>query len=276
MPLDSAVPLLADARLLDELTAILARAAATVLALAPGSLAPRSKTDLSPVTAADEAAEAVILDHLSRLIPGVPVVSEEQVAQSDPPALTSIFALVDPLDGTRELIAGRPEFTINLAIVADCAPIVGLIAAPALGLLWRGIVGRRAERLRLAGATAVEPAPIRTRSPPPGGLVAALSRSHLDAETASFTDRLPVAERKLCGSAVKFCRVAEGTADIYPRLSPTSEWDVAAGHAVLVAAGGIVATPDGDPVRYGRARERFRVPAFIAWGDREAASRYRP
>jgi len=267
----------ADARLLDELTAVAVRAAAAVTALAPHELAVRTKSDHSPVTAADEAAEALILESLARLLPGVPVVSEEAAAGARPAALPSLFVLVDPLDGTREFIAGRPEFTVNIALVADASPVMGVVAAPGLRRLWRGLVGHGAERIALAAEAPAPGAPtgIRTRSAPPAGLVAAISRSHPDAATLSFLDRLPVAERTVLGSSAKFCRVAEGAADVYPRLSPISEWDIAAGHAVLAAAGGTVVGADGGPLAYGRVQQEFRVPAFVAWGDAEAARRYR-
>jgi 3'(2'), 5'-bisphosphate nucleotidase len=261
-----------DGRLLGELTASLVRASAAILAVTPAALAPRHKADQSPVTAADEASEAVILRDLARLLPGLPVVSEE--AGAGQPAIGRDFLLVDPLDGTREFLSGRPEYTVNLAIVRDRAPILGVIAAPALGLVWRGVVGRGAERLRVSDGAGVAPAAIRTR-PAPDRLVAALSRSHLDAATAALAERLPIAERMVSGSSLKFCRIAEGRADVYPRLSPTSEWDVAAGHAVVAAAGGSVTTQGGEPLTYGNMDRNLLIPGFLAWGDPAAARRYR-
>jgi 3'(2'), 5'-bisphosphate nucleotidase len=269
-----AAPSVTEARLLDELTMLVARAAAAILAIAPAELAPRTKLDQSPVTAADEAAQAVILDGLTRLMPGVPVVAEEAGLQ--PELLPGSFLLVDPLDGTREFIAGRREFTVNVALVVERTPVLGVIAAPALGHMWRGCVGSGAERLIFVPGQppkAVEPAPIRTRRAPSRGLVAALSRSHLDARTQAFLDDLPIVERTTLGSSAKFCLVAEGNADVYPRLSPTREWDIAAGQAVLTAAGGTVLAPGGQPISFGQSPE-FRVPAFVAWGDDEAARRY--
>jgi 3'(2'), 5'-bisphosphate nucleotidase len=257
-----------DARLMHELTAIVSKASAVISAKLPGTLVPRTKADLSPVTAADEESEAVLLEGLARLLPGVPVVSEEAGA---PPALAPCFVLVDPLDGTHELLAGRNEFTINLAIVTDRRPVLGIVCAPALGVAWRGF-GQSAERIALPPGTSPVDAraiAIRTRRRPAEGLIAALSRSHLDAATDAFVSTLPKVTRLVCGSAIKFCRVAEGMADLYPRLSPTSEWDVAAGHALLAAAGGAVTNPHGTPLTYGHAG--FRVPAFIAWGDSAAA-----
>ena len=259
---------------LDALTDIVARAAAATLATPFHSVAKRIKTDLSPVTAADEASEALILEGLAHLLPGVPVVAEESAARKLPPSVEPSFIIVDPLDGTREFLAGRDEFTVNVAIVTNGVPIAGLIAAPARGLLWRGIVGRGAERLHLrvgSGQTstlakAYGRSPIHTR-PAPGRLTVATSRSHLDEATEDFLARLPLAKRYLCGSSVKFCYLAQGEADVYPRLSPTREWDVAAGCAILAAAGGAVTTPQGAALSFGHLNNRFLVPGFIAMGD---------
>jgi 3'(2'), 5'-bisphosphate nucleotidase len=260
-----------DGALLDELTSIVSAAAAAILAARARPLDVRRKADLTPVTAADQAAEAVILEGLARVLPHVPVVSEEAAADMLPEALRNRFILVDPLDGTRELLAGSDEFTVNVAVISGGDPLIGIVAAPALGLIWRGRAGDGAERMRLApGAPAgeiEERAAIHARPLPRGGVVAAVSRSHLDSATDALLARLPIAERVACGSALKFCRLAEGAADIYPRLSTTCEWDVAAGHALLVAAGGIVTTPEGTPLRYGRISAGFRVPSFVAWGD---------
>lgn len=275
MPADDDI--MAADGLLDELTSIVSAAAAAIIAACAGSLDIRTKADLTPVTAADHAAEAVILERLARLLPDTCVVSEEAVGRALPDRIPDRFVLVDPLDGTRELVAGRDEFTINLAIVDGGRPRLGIVAAPAQGLLWRGIEGSGAERLRLSPGAPANAAQarsiIRTRPAPRAGLVAAVSRSHLDPQTEALLARLPIAARHACGSALKFCQIAEGSADVYPRFSPTCEWDVAAGHAVLAAAGGVVTTPEGAPLRYGRIAENFRVPAFVAWGDPEAAVR---
>ena len=260
-----------DSRLLDELTTIVSMAAAAILAARAHSLDARTKADLSPVTAADHAGEAVILEGLARLLPGACVVSEEAVGRAPPASIAASFVLVDPLDGTRELLAGRDEFTVNVAIVSGGRPRLGIVAAPAQGVLWRGIEGEGAERLRLSpgapASAAQERIAIHTRTAPRAGLVAMVSRSHLDPQSETFLARLPIADRRACGSAFKFCHIAEGGADVYPRLSTTCEWDVAAGHAVLAAAGGAVITPEGVPLPYGRKAENFRVPAFVAWGD---------
>ena len=257
-------------QVLDSLSEIVSRAAQATLAIPFSSVPRRIKNDLSPVTAADEASEALILEGLARLLPGVPVIAEESVTRTPPAALGPSFLIVDPLDGTKEFLAGRDEFTVNVALVTHGTPIAGIIAAPAQGLLWRGIVGGKAERLRLkpgaAPSDAYDRSFIQTRRAPER-LTVATSRTHLDEVTEDFLSRLPVAKRYLCGSSVKFCHIAEGTADVYPRLAPTREWDVAAGCAILVAAGGTVTAPDGGPLKFGRLAEKFLVPGFIAWGD---------
>ncbi len=264
---------------LDELTAITARAASRILAIDPSRAARRRKADRSFVTAADEGAQAALIDGLSRLFPDLPAVCEEATGAPRPTTLGRHFALIDPLDGTREFLELRSEFTVNLAIVADGAAGIGVIAAPALGLIWRGVVGRGAERLSFdpkRGEPCGDPTPIRSRRRPAEGMRVAVSRSHLDPDTAALLSRLPVHERVACGSSLKFCRVAEGGADLYPRLAPTFEWDVAAGNAVLAGAGGLVTRPDGTPLVYGQVADEFRVPAFLAFGDPAAVPRVIP
>jgi 3'(2'), 5'-bisphosphate nucleotidase len=263
----------ADSGLLDGLTAIASRAAAAIVAIALPALAQRSKPDHSPVTAADLASQDVIFEGLGRLLPGVAVVSEEAVTAVAPGSLGRQFILVDPLDGTRELLAGRDEFTVNIALVNDGRPVAGVVAAPARGIVWRGMVGTGAERFILAPGSelraARERTPLHTRARPEHALVALVSRSHLDPATEAYIARLKPAQRISCGSSLKFCQLAEGIADIYPRLTATSEWDIAAGHAVLACAGGAVTTPEGGAISYGRPG--FRIPAFIAWGDYAAS-----
>jgi 3'(2'), 5'-bisphosphate nucleotidase len=255
----------ACADLMEALTALGVSAAATVL-LAAGERGARIKADGSPVTAADEAAEAVILDGLRRIAPALPVISEEQTDPHQSVAAGESVILVDPLDGTRDFIAGRDEYTINIALVTDGTPILGVIAAPALGLLWRGIAGRGAERLEYTGDGKLSrPSAIHVRPRPQSEVVVMVSRSHLDAATRSYVDGLPHAQLLQSGSALKFCRVAEGAADRYPRLAPTRDWDVAAGHAILKAAGGSVTAPDGGPIVYGT--KALTIPAFIAWSE---------
>ena len=257
-----------DQRLLDELTLIASQAAAAILSVPGSALGLRDKANRSPVTAADEASEKIILDGLSRLFPEVPVVSEEAAARPAPATLGEQFFLIDPLDGTREFIAGENEYTVNIALIVRGNPIAGIIAAPALATVWRGIAGQGAERMKLQPGAAVDRATertaIRTRPKPQTGLVAMTSRSHPDPATAAYLDKIAGVQRNVSGSSLKFCRIAEGAADIYPRLVSLSEWDIAAGHALVVAAGGMVTTPDGQPLTYGRAD--FRAPPFVAWG----------
>jgi 3'(2'), 5'-bisphosphate nucleotidase len=255
--------------LLDALTEIVSRASAATLATCFSDVERRIKDDSSPVTAADEASEAVILEGLARLLPGVPVIAEESVARA-PRHIGASCVIVDPLDGTKEFLAGRDEFTVNVGIVTGGVPIAGIISAPAQGFVWRGVVGHGAERLRLAWGEGPERGyerkAIHTR-PAPAQLAVATSRTHLDETTGGFISRLPVSKRYLCGSSVKFCHVAQGDADLYPRLSPTREWDIAAGCAILAAAGGIVTDPSGGQLHFGCAETTFLVPGFIAWGD---------
>ena len=258
-----------DETLIARLTAEVAVAAAATLEIARTGVNVRLKADRSPLTDADERSQTILLAATARLMPGVPVVSEEMASR--PSRLGGVFVLIDPLDGTKEYVAGSSEYTVNLAIVQNGEPVVGIVAVPAEGLIYRGVVGYGAERLSMSadGALAASSArSIEVRAPPQGSLVAAVSRSHLDAATVALLDRLGVTRRVACGSALKFCRVAEGIADIYPRLATTCEWDVAAGHALVVAAGGAVTLPEGGGLRYGDAASDFRVPAFIAWGDR--------
>jgi 3'(2'), 5'-bisphosphate nucleotidase len=256
------------ADLMDELTGITAQAAKAILDFAIDT-GLRSKADGSPVTAADEAAEAIICDGLKRLAPAVPVISEEHAAREAPkPVVGGSYFLVDPLDGTREFIAGRDEYTINIALMTNGTPLFGIICAPALGDLWRGIVGRGAERLSFASPTDA-PTPIRTRLRPESEAVVMVSRSHLEARTKSYVNGLPGAKLVQSGSSIKFCRLAEGAADLYPRLAPTHDWDIAAGHAILKAAGGGVTAPDGTPLVYGT--HDLLIPAFLAWGDPASA-----
>jgi 3'(2'), 5'-bisphosphate nucleotidase len=255
--------------LLDGLTLIASRAAEAILAVPRLDMNQRNKADSSPVTAADDASEAVILAGLARLLPGVPVVSEESTGNRNVEGLGRRFAIVDPLDGTREFIAGLDEFSVNIAIVEDETPVAGVVASPTRGLIWRGYVGRGAERLTLtpgdAPGLARERVAIHTRARPARGARVLVSRSYLDPETLAYVDRLPQVEKVIYGSSLKFCLLAEGSADLYPRLGPISEWDIAAGHAVLVAAGGEMHKPDGGALRYGQ--HEFRVTGFIANGD---------
>jgi 3'(2'), 5'-bisphosphate nucleotidase len=262
----------AAADLMEPLTDLVIRAGDAILAVNRRALKIEGKADGSPVTEADLAADRIISEGLAHLSPDIPTLSEERVDSARLPYRGSFF-LIDPLDGTKEFVAGRDEFTVNLALVTNGSPLLGIVGAPALGIVWRGLVGRGAERLSLDEAGHRQAAPIHTRPIPRRGepWVAAVSRSHGDARTEAFIATRPGAIRQQFGSALKFGRLAEGIVDIYPRLAPTSEWDVAAGHAVVTAAGGKVTDAHGAPLRFGVGNEGFIVPAFIAWGDPSAA-----
>lgn len=263
----------AAAALMEPLTDIVVQAGAAILAVSRSSMHIEGKSDGSPVTEADMAADRIIAEGLKALVPNIPALSEERTSLAARPYKNSFF-LVDPLDGTKEFVAGRDEFTVNVALITHGTPVLGIIAAPALGLVWRGVVGRGAERLLMTkDGKARSAQPIHTR-PHPGprtAWIVAVSRSHGDKRTEAFISARPGAIRQALGSAVKFGRIAEGGADIYPRLSPTSEWDVAAGHAVVTAAGGRITDSKGAALCFGEAREDFLVPEFIAWGDPAAA-----
>jgi 3'(2'), 5'-bisphosphate nucleotidase len=264
----------AAAALTEPLTDLVVRAGAAIMAVDRRAMTIADKADGSPVTEADLAADRIIDEGLARLIPDVPALSEERAHPVRLPYRGSFF-LIDPLDGTKEFVAGRSEFTVNLALVSNATPLLGIIGAPALGLIWRGLVGRGAERLRTEGTSVGAIEPIHTRSLPKRGdrWIAAVSRSHGDARSEAFIASRPGAVRERLGSAVKFGRLAEGGADIYPRLAPTSEWDVAAGHAVVTAAGGKVTDAEGADLRFGQGRDGLVMPEFIAWGDPSAATR---
>ncbi|MDQ0471363.1 3'(2'),5'-bisphosphate nucleotidase CysQ [Labrys wisconsinensis] len=219
----------------------------------------RLKDDRSPVTQADERAETLILERLKTVLPDVPVVAEESVCRGEVPDLGERYVLVDPLDGTKEFLGRNGEFTVNIALIEAGRPVAGCVYAPAVGVLYAG--GTRAWR----SAEGVETR-LRTRPYPAQGLTALCSRSHPDPGSEAFLAAFPIAERREAGSSLKFCRVAEGEADVYPRFGPTMEWDVAAGHAVLAAAGGTVVAPDGSPFPYRRGETGFRNGAFVAWG----------
>jgi 3'(2'),5'-bisphosphate nucleotidase len=261
-----------------ELFAEIALAAgAEVMSQYADPCTPRLKGDASPVTAADERAEAVILGLLAARARPIAVIAEESVAREGLAPIGADFILVDPLDGTREFIARNGEFTVNIALVRAGAPIVGAVYAPALERLW--FAGESAFAC-IAPINAPLPGPsgrkrLTRRPAPSAGLTALASRSHCDAATEAFLAKLPIIERRSVGSSLKFCALAEGEADVYPRFGPTMEWDTAAGEAVLRAAGGVVVAADGGPFRYGKVDAGFRNGGFIAWGDPSLAARNR-
>lgn len=235
-------------------------------------VAVETKADRTPVTAADREAEAVIVSALARVAPGVPVVAEEAVAAGVMPVIGERFFLVDPLDGTREFIAGRLEFTVNIGLIDKGRPVFGLVYAPAVSRLFVTLAPDLAVEITIApdsGATSLDGLDrqrLATRQPDESALTAIASRSHMSKETESFLARYNIRERKTAGSSLKFCLVAKGEADLYPRFGPTCEWDTAAGDAILVAAGGIVNGLDGAPLPYGKTDRWLLNPPYVAWG----------
>jgi 3'(2'), 5'-bisphosphate nucleotidase len=255
--------------MLESLIYTAQRAGGAIMSVYASGFAVRDKADASPVTIADEAAEKIILADLAELAPDIPVVAEEAVAGGQVPTVADRFFLVDPLDGTKEFIGHRDEFTVNIALIENGEPVLGVVLAPARReLFWGDVRARRAGHIDAEpdGTMPLLGGAMRARVAPAGGLVAVASRSHRSAETDAFLANYPVAEFRSIGSSLKFCLVAAGQADLYPRLGPTMEWDTAAGHAVLSAAGGSVTTLEGEPFRYGKPG--FRNGHFIAWGKR--------
>jgi len=229
----------------------------------------KTKDDHSPVTAADEEAEKFILSRLKHLAPDVPIIAEEEAAAGRLAHIGHHFFLVDPLDGTKEFINKNGEFTVNIAEVIDGKPVRGVVYAPAIDRLFFGEA--------LSGAFEIEAKPggapdfgeanrIQVRTPPADGLTAVASRSHRDAKTDEYLAAYKVKDFISAGSSLKFCLVAAGEADIYPRTGRTMEWDTGAGHAVLAAAGGTVTQLDGKPFLYGKAERGFDNPFFVAKG----------
>ena len=237
-----------------------------------GVVAVETKADQSPVTAADRESEEIIHAALARVAPGVAVVAEEAMAAGHIADVAGPFFLVDPLDGTKGFIKGRGEFTINIALIQDRRPVFGLVYAPALADFYVTLGPDEAANARLDPAADVRTlaecglVTIRTRVPDPNALTALTSQSHLNRATQEILDTYGVIERRALASSLKFGLIAKGEADLYPRATPTSEWDTAAGHAVLAAAGGSVTTLDGAPLLYGHADRGFVNPNFIAWG----------
>ncbi|MDP6390217.1 MAG: 3'(2'),5'-bisphosphate nucleotidase CysQ [Alphaproteobacteria bacterium] len=250
------------AALLPDLVDIAKRAGAAIMEVYGHEFEVELKADDSPVTEADLASEAIIAAALATLTPNIPVVAEESFAEHGGPEVGGgPFWLVDPLDGTAEFVSRNGEFTVNIALIRDRRPVAGIVFAPTLDLTYTGAAGLGAFRQEGAGAAQG----IAARTPPADGLIVVASRRHGDTEVLDrFLADHTVAEMSNAGSSLKFCRLAEGKADLYPRFGRTMEWDTAAGQAVLDAAGGRVETAEGDPLLY--AKPGFENPHFIAWG----------
>ncbi len=261
-------PSFTDETLAGALCSLAIHAGAAAMEIYSSDFETEVKGDASPVTEADRIAEEIILAGLKAFAPDIPALAEESAADGDiPDSLGRRFFLVDPLDGTREFISKTGEFTVNIALIEDGRPVYGVVYAPAIARLYAG--GRD-------GAWAAETKDgaikrrtvINARTAPADGLVAVASRSHRSPETDDFLATLTVTDFTAAGSSLKFCLLAEGKADIYPRFGRTMEWDTAAGQAVLEAAGGrVVVHPGGEPLAYGKRARGFDNPHFIAWGQ---------
>jgi 3'(2'), 5'-bisphosphate nucleotidase len=247
--------LIDDERALLEACVVAARTAgAEILKLVEAGFEVETKGDQSPVTICDRAAEKIILAALAEAAPAVPVIAEEEVAAGRIPAHGESYFLVDPLDGTKEFVRGGDDYTVNIGLIVAGTPLLGVVFQPATDRLWGGLVGEGAFLEEGSGRI-----PIHTRDLGEERAAVA-SKSHLNQATVDYLEQVVGACGHVSvGSSLKFCIVAEGRADIYPRLSPTSEWDTAAGHAVLLAAGGRVDGLDGGPLAYGK-------PAFLNRG----------
>jgi 3'(2'), 5'-bisphosphate nucleotidase len=243
----------------EALLPIVAQAGAAIMAVYDGGFAVQHKLDDSPLTLADLESQRVINDALRRLWPDIPILSEEAAqAQWAERRKWRELWVVDPLDGTREFVKRNGEFTINIALVVEHEPLLGVVAAPAQGLLYWGAAGVGAFRQRGSQRTQIQVAP------PTAPIRVVGSRSHLSPQTAAYLSRLGPHAMTGVGSSLKFCLIAEGNAELYPRLGPTSEWDTAAGQAVLEAAGGQVTRMDGHRLRY-NCRESLINGDFVAF-----------
>ncbi len=250
-----------------EFGRLCSEAGAAIMDIYNSDFSARSKDDASPVTDADELAEKIILAGLEHLLPGIPVLAEESFSAGFRPEVGSTFILVDPVDGTKEFINKNGEFTVNIALIENRIPTAGCVYAPARERIYVGGTQAWAGTLKAGEAIVTNKlASISTRTAPSGGLTGVMSRSHADAATLAFADSAGVTERTSAGSSLKFCLVAEGLADVYPRFGPTREWDTGAGHAVLKAAGGAVLTPEGELFLYGKDETEYLNGPFVAWG----------
>lgn len=258
-----------DSALLDGMTTLALEAGRLAMTIYESDFLVEAKGDASPVTEADRLGEAIIVAGLDKLAPDIAILAEEAAADGRTPTLGASFFLVDPLDGTKEFVTKTGEFTVNIALIRNGAPAIGVVYAPAIGKLYRGVAGVGATVTMIDKGVAGAATPIKARQVPARGLIAVASRSHRGPETDAFLATLDVADFAAAGSSLKFCLIAEGLADVYPRLGRTMEWDTGAGQAVLEAAGGRVVVFGGeDALAYGKEARGFDNPHFIAWGAR--------
>lgn len=253
----------------DRLAKIALDAGALIMEVYAGSIDVDRKDDASPVTEADRKAEAFILKEMRDTDPHLPIIAEEAAAAGRIPDHGARFALVDPLDGTREFINRNGEFTVNIAIVEHGRPVMGVVYAPARERLFVADTFDHAWQADAAPGADVPATrePLKIRRAPEAGLTAVASKSHRSPDTDAFLTGYPVTETVGAGSSLKFCLIAAGEADLYPRLGRTMEWDTAAGHAVVEAAGGRVLAIDGTPLLYGKAERGYDNPHFVVYGD---------
>ena len=260
------------AALTDALCQIAIKAGAAIMAHYANGVTASTKDDNSPVTIADEDAERIILDGLKEVAPDIPVVSEEAAAAGHIPEIADRFFLVDPLDGTKEFLNKNGEFTVNIALIENRVPTAGVVYAPAKERMFYasgpGQAFEQDVKANAEGARENAPAPkhISVRKPDDDGLVIIASRTHRDHKTDEYLNHYNVKEFLAAGSSLKFCLIAAGEADLYPRHGRTMEWDTAAGHAVLAAAGGSVTELDGKPLLYGKSERGLDNPYFVARG----------
>ena len=257
--------------LIDGLRCIALKAGAAIMKHYAAGIEIMRKDDASPVTAADHDAERIILAGLKEIAPDTPVISEEQAAAGHIPAIKNRFFLVDPLDGTREFINKNGEFTVNIGLIENGVPIAGVVYAPAKHrMFYAGEKTEAYEQIiapgKIGNRAGSAPKRIAARRPGPDGLTVVASRSHRDKNTDDYLNAYKVKEFIAAGSSLKFCLIAAGEADLYPRHGRTMEWDTAAGHAVLRAAGGSVTQLDGQPFLYGKLEDGLANPFFVAKG----------
>ena len=267
----------ADTDLAEALLPVAIRAGQAILAVRRAGAHVEWKANSSPVTEADRAAEAVIAAALAELAPGVPVIAEEAAYEGRVPETGSEFFLVDPLDGTKEFVRGGNDFTVNIGFIRDSSPVLGVILLPETGKLFWGVVGAGAWRGLVVDGVVTERRPICVRAAPDGGIAVVASRSHRTPETDAYIGRYEVDKLVSAGSSMKFCALASGKADLYPRMGTTMQWDTAAGDAILRAAGGTVVTLDGRRSPTGpKDGARLPRPTAIPGSSPPAASRRCP
>ena len=263
--------LAADTELAEALLPVAIRAGLAILAVRRAGAHVEWKSNSSPVTEADRAAEAVIAAALAEIVPNIPVIAEEAAYEGRVPETGAEFFLVDPLDGTKEFVKGGNDFTVNIGLIRNGAPALGVILLPETGKLFWGVVGAGAWRALVVDGAVTERQPVRVRAAPNGGIAVVASRSHRTPATDAYIGRYDVEKLVSAGSSMKFCVVASGKADLYPRMGTTMQWDTAAGDAILRAAGGTVVTIDGKPFTYGpkggAGAEAYKNPWFIAAGS---------